>query len=82
MRITRTDRTTSFRVNVDARLLEEFQSALQTARHAGLQVDYRLDVESLLARLTRKLRDALAEGSALPGSRAALAPESADRGDA
>lgn len=63
MRITRTDRTASFRVNLDAAILDRFQAALQAAQQAGLRVDYRPDIEALLARLTRKLQDAAAESA-------------------
>lgn len=75
MRITRTDHTANFRVNLDAAILAHFQSALQAAQQAGLQVDYRPDVEALLARLTRKLQDAVAEVAQPSGGTSGVKPQ-------
>lgn len=49
--------TGQFRCTVDGQTLSSLDDAVAVAKKAGLVVDYRADVEALLKRLAKAIRD-------------------------
>lgn len=49
--------TGQFRCSVDSQVLANLDTAIAVAKKAGLVVDYRADVEALMRRLTKVIKE-------------------------
>lgn len=61
--------TGQFRCTVDGQILSSLENAVVAAKEAGLVVDYRADVEALVKRLAKAIREETAKHSSyrIPG---------------